>query len=99
MTKLDDYMVTAADLKVLKQAIDAYRTNLESTQRQDSVARTRQLAGLFKQASDHLSDHLDKLVNRIARKEPVFFDTYTNARVILDLGGGRKKVETPEVFE
>ena len=98
VAELEDYMVTAADLKVLKQVIDAYRTNLESTQRQDSVARTRQLAGLFKQASDHLSDHLDKLVNRIARKEPVFFDTYTNARVILDLGG-RRKVETPEVFE
>ena len=85
VSKLEDYMVTGADLKVLKQAIDAYRTNLESTQKQDSVARTRQLAGLFKQASDHLSDHLDKLMNRIARKEPVFFDTYTNARVILDL--------------
>ena len=99
VAELEDYMVTAADLKVLKQAIDAYHANLESTQGQDSVARTRQLAGLFKQVSDHLKDHLDKLMNRIARKEPVFFDTYTNARVILDLGGGRKKVETPEVFE
>lgn len=98
VAELEDYMVTAEDLSVLKDAIDTYQTNLESTQGQNSVARTRQLAGLFKKASDHLSDHLDKLVSRIARKEPVFFDTYTNARVILDLGG-RRKVETPEVFE
>lgn len=37
-SKLDDYMVTAADLKVLKQAIVAFQTNLESTKGQDSEA-------------------------------------------------------------
>jgi hypothetical protein len=52
------------------------------------VARTRQLAGLFKKANEHLSEHLDKLVTRIKRKEPVFYDTYQNARVIIDLGKG-----------
>jgi hypothetical protein len=48
------------------------------------VARTRQLAGLFRKANEHL----DKLVTRIKRKEPVFYDTYQNARVIVDLGKG-----------
>jgi hypothetical protein len=28
---------------------------------------------------------------RIKRKEPVFYDTYQNARVIVDLGKGRKE--------
>ena len=42
---------------------------------------------------------LGKLVNRISRREPVFFDTCTSSRVILDLGAGRKKVETTEVLE
>ena len=99
LTPLEAYMITKSDLKELKQLIDAYRSSLENTKSVDSVARTRQLAGLFSKASAHLSDHLDKLMQRIKRKEPVFFDTYTNARVILDLGSGRKKVETPEVFE
>jgi hypothetical protein len=53
---------------------------------------------LFKQANDHLHDHLDKLVLCIKRKEEVFFDTYTNARTILDLGS-RKKVPEDEVIE
>jgi hypothetical protein len=52
------------------------------------VARTPQLAGLFRKANDHLGEHLDKLVTRIKRKEPVFYDTYQNARVIIDLGKG-----------
>lgn len=94
LAELEDYLVTAEDLNTLKQVIGDYHACLENTQGQDSVARTRQLAGLFNQANEQLREHLDKLINRIQRKEPVFFDTYTNARVILDLGAGRKK-ETP----
>jgi len=92
---LQDYMVSEEDLAGLKASIDAYHMLLQNTGEQDSVARTKQLAGLFQQANEHLRDHLDKLVTRIKRKEPVFFDTYTNARVIQDLGGSRK----PEVSE
>ena len=96
-TMLEAYMITKSDLKELKQLIDDYKASLENTKSADSVARTRQLAGLFSKASAHLSNHLDKLMHRIKRKEPVFFDTYTNARVILDLGAGRKKdVDTLE---
>jgi hypothetical protein len=39
-----------------------------------------------------------QLVLRIKRKDEVFFDTYTNARTILDLGS-RKKVPEDEVIE
>ena len=99
LTPLKEYMITKSDLKELKQLDDAYKASLENTKSVDSVARTRQLPGLFSKASAHLSNHLDKLMHRIKRKEKVFFDTYTNARVILDLGSGRKKMETPEVFE
>ena len=99
LAELEDYLLTAEDLDTLKQAIGNYHASLKNTQGQDSVARTRQLAGLFNQANEQLREHLDKLMNRIQRKEPVFFDTYTNARVILDLGAGRKKATPPEVFE
>jgi len=93
---LEAYMIAVEDLTALKASIDAYHTTLENTGGQDSVARTRQLAGLFGKANDHLRDHLDKLMTRIKRKEPVFFDTYTNARVIIDLGGGRKQEASSE---
>ena len=99
LNPLEAYMITKSDLKELQQLIDAYKVSLQNTKSVDSVARTRQLAGLFSQASAHLSTHLDKLMQRIKRKEPVFFDTYTNARVIFDLGAGRKKEAVPEVFE
>jgi hypothetical protein len=88
---LENYLITAEDVTALKEAIDAYKAMLEDSGGQESVARTRQLAGLFKKANDHLNDHLDKLVMRIRRKEPVFYDTYQNARVIVDLGKGRKE--------
>ena len=99
VAELEDYLITAKDLATLSRAIEAYKANRENTSRQDSVARTRQLAGLFNQANDHLREHLDKLMDRIRRKEPVFFDTYTNARVILDLGAGRKKETPSELME
>jgi hypothetical protein len=89
--ELENYLVSAEDIAALKEAIDAYKAMLEDSGGQESVARTRQLAGLFKKANDHLNDHLDKLVMRIRRKEPVFYDTYQNARVIIDLGKGRKE--------
>lgn len=87
---IEGYMITAEDLANFKTALDLFHVNLESTNGQDSVARNRQLAGLFKEATDHLNEHLDKLMRRISRKELVFFDTYTNARVIHDLGGRSK---------
>jgi hypothetical protein len=99
VAELEDFLVTAEDLDGLKQAAERYHAVLQNSRRQDSVARTRQLAGLFGRANDHLSGHLDKLMTRIQRKEPVFYDTYTSARVIVDLGGGRKQISssgTPE---
>jgi hypothetical protein len=95
--ELENYLVTAEDLAALKEAIDGYHALLEDSGGQESVARTRQLAGLFKKANEHLSEHLDKLVTRIKRKEPVFYDTYQNARVIIDLGGGKKQEASMEV--
>ncbi len=87
---LEAYLITADDLVNFKAALDLFHVNLESTIGQDSVARNRHLAGLFKEATDHLNEHLDKLVRRIRRKEQVFFDTYNSARVIYDLGGRSK---------
>lgn len=98
LAPLGAYMITKSDIKELKQLINAYKVSLQNTKSVVSVTRTRQLAGLFSKASKHLSTHLDKLMQRIKRKEPLFFDTYTNARVIIDLGS-RRKVESPEVFE
>ena len=91
---LEYYLVTAEDLVGLKEVIDSCHDLLENSGSQDSVARTLQLAGLFQQGNDHLNNHLDKLVTRIKRKEPKFYDTYQNACVIIDLGGGRKQKGT-----
>ena len=59
------------------------------------MARKGQLGRVFKQ----ISNHLNMMMNCIGRKEPVFFDTYSNAFAIIKLGSGRKKVKIAEVFE
>jgi len=69
---------------------------LEDSDGQESVARTRELAGLFKKANDHLNDHLDKLVMSIRLRESESYDTYQNACVIIDLGKGRKEESSIE---
>lgn len=97
--ELEGYMISADDLTNFNNIVKLYHKNLQSTKGQDSVARTRQLAVLFSEITDHLYKHLDKLVGRIKRKEPVFFDTYTNARVIHDLGKGPKKKRDNDQFE
>jgi hypothetical protein len=97
--ELEGYMISAEDLINFKNVVELYHTNLQSTKGQDSVARTRQLAVLFREITDHLYKHLDKLVGGIKRKEPVFFDTYTNARVIHDLGKGPKSTGDNDQFE
>ena len=97
--ELEGYMISAEDLTNFKNIVDRYHSNLENTKGQVSVARTRQLAVLFKEITDHLDEHLDNLVGRIKRKEPVFFDTYTNARVIHDLGKRPKPKRDNDQFE
>lgn len=88
---LEAYMISADDLAKLDGLVEGFKLAMKSTSGQDSVARTRQLAGLFKKTSEYLRDHLDKLMMRVRRKEPVLYDAYTNARVIVDLGGEKKK--------
>jgi hypothetical protein len=89
-------MISAEDLTDLKNSVELYHTNLKNAKAQASVARTRQLVVLFKEITKHLDEHLDKLVGRIKRKEPLFFDTYTNARVIHDLGKRPRKKDEEE---
>lgn len=94
LKNLENYLISQEDLDALQLSAEAFKERLENTASQDSVARTKQLTILFKNTSDHLRNHQDKLMMRVKRKEPVLYDAYVNARVIVDLGGSKKQIST-----
>ena len=94
--EIEKYLISAKDLRNFNSQVELFHSIRENTNHQFSVARNRKLTGLFKQITDHLKDDLDNLMNRIKRKEPEFYDIYTNARVIHDLGKSPKKKRDDE---
>lgn len=96
LTNLGVYMVNQENLDELLGLTEEYKARLENTSSEDSVARTKQLKVLFRKTSEHLKNETDKLMLRVKRKEPVIYDAYRQARVIVDLGRSRKRTESDE---
>lgn len=84
---LADYMVSDENLADLHRLIDEFETSLEirGGVKSESVAETRRLAILFREADDLLKKKLDRFVVRLKPDYPTFYDTYRNARMIVDL--------------
>lgn len=88
---------TAAKLTDLQARIDAYAASI--TKPRDAVASgstaTKQLSDEFDAADAALNDQMDALVPQFAAANAKFVEDYHNARIIVDSGGGKAKVNTP----
>jgi len=85
--KLADYLVTNDDKSALKKLIDDFEkvsknVGLHNSQ---SVSDTKKLCLLIKEADAVLTNKLDRLLMRLRRKAPSFYNAYINARNSIDL--------------
>lgn len=81
-----EYQVSDEDLKELHDLIDQFK-NAKETQgdvKSTSVADTRRFTVLLRQLDAALDHEIDRIVERIKHDNPRFYDTYQNARVIVD---------------
>jgi hypothetical protein len=62
-----------------------------------SKSATTAIGGLFKDTDAILKNKLDKLILSFRITNPDFYTNYLNARIIVDLGGGKKEGVKPEV--
>jgi len=94
IANLADYGKTPADLTQLQKEIDDYAAILAKprTAIGARATATTNLVELFKQGDNILKNRLDKLMVSYQNSEPVFYQTYQNARNIVDLGARRQAV-------
>ena len=81
-----EYQVSEEDLKELHDLIDQFK-NAKETQgdvKSTGVADTRRFSVLLRQLDAALDHEIDRIVVRIKNDNPRFYDTYQNARVIVD---------------
>jgi len=85
--KLTDYLVTDDDKSALKRLIDDFEevSKNKGLQHSQSVSDTKKLCLLFKEADGVLTQKLDRLLMRLRRKAPSFYNAYLTARNIIDL--------------
>ncbi len=92
---LSDYGKTAEQVNNLKKEIDDFAA-LISSPRSAIVTRsqaTAELKSLINEATDLLSNKIDKLINLLKADQAKVYNTYMAARVIVDLRAGKKVVE------
>ena len=89
----DEYGVTQAKLTALQQKIDAFRTAQPKPRRTraSSSAATQQLRDCFAQADKIAHERLDKLAVQFETSEPAFFNEFTSARKIGQVGSRSSK--------
>lgn len=97
LASLVGYGVDAAKLLAFQALIDAYLAantapRLAITTRADATAA---IDGLTRETLDLLNRQMDPLMQGYAVADPSFFRLYTNARVIVDLGGGSEEEPMP----
>ena len=95
---LGDYGVLAADLTDLQSKIDAYEASVAKPREAitNRSTATTELENLLKEGDNILDNRLDKLMSNFKQSDPVFYSTYFNARLIVDLGR-RGTADEPEV--
>jgi hypothetical protein len=88
ITELADYGLTPDDLTLLKEAIDNYRDT--TTYRDASVAQRKgasvSLKDLFNNADDILELEVDRFAAQLKISYPDFYNGYSGARIIKDIG-------------
>lgn len=96
-----DYQLTQTDLDEFLDAIREFKDAIgeKGSSKGTKVANTRQLKQLFREADDLLKNQLDKLVLRFKKTNPEFYNSYTNARKVVDLGGGKVKKVTANILK
>lgn len=84
IAELQEYLVTQEDLDELDGLTGSFDTASEQkgSVKSQRVAATKQLALLFDEM-DTLLEKCDRLLKRIQRKEPEFYNTYANARMVV----------------
>jgi hypothetical protein len=101
LAELGAYGVVQAMLDALDARIEAYRTLVQAPRaaRVSVKSLTEAIGDTFVQADRVLKGVLDRLALQFKEGAPAFHASYTNARIIVDLGGGRgaQQPETPEV--
>jgi len=94
---LADYGIVAADLTELQTLIDAYNDVIAAPREAitNRSTATRELKNLIGQMDVILNDRMDMLMETFKKDHPKFHTQYTNARIIVNLGG-RSTGEQPD---
>jgi hypothetical protein len=89
---LADYGVTPETVTAIRTKIDAYELALETKESSYSVrtSANQALHEAFDAADLILNTRIDPLMEQFRKKEPEFYNAYTQARWIKSLGGGHK---------
>lgn len=91
LAALPDYGVTAADTTALLTAIEEYERVLALPRVLVTVRKsaTSEIGMLIRDTMRLLTRRMDRLMRLYEVSDPTFHRTYTNARIIIDLGGQR----------
>lgn len=97
LAALADYGVTAADTTALLAAIDDYSAIMSVPRVMVNIRKsaTSEIGLLIRDTMRLLNRRMDRLMRLYELSDPTFHRTYTNARIIIDLGG--QKGEVPKV--
>lgn len=98
LVDLADYGLTAADTTELKEAITAYETILSLPRVLVNIRKsvTSEIGFLIRDTMRLLTRRMDRLMRLYELSDPTFHRTYTNARIIIDLGA-QKAGDIPAV--
>lgn len=94
---LTPYKITSEKLTALKNKIDAVKSKggKKDTGFSNKSALRKSLTEKFDNADEILSEHLDTMMELVRQDNVQFYNQYFSARVIKDLGAGRKTTDTP----
>jgi len=101
ITELAEYDLTQENLDELKALNDAFSASVENPRQSvtNRAKATKYLKGYFKEADIVLKERLDKLINYFEESSPDFWNQFISARMIIDLGRGKRVVKEEEVKE
>lgn len=93
---LKDYGITEEKLNALQNRITQYEQHLPARRITVSERKTAndKMKKLIKDASDMITDQLDRLMVRYKTELPDFYSSYLNARKVVDYGIRHEKGET-----
>ncbi|MBS3772385.1 MAG: hypothetical protein KGY69_19195 [Bacteroidales bacterium] len=96
---LADYGKTPEDLDKLQQEIDDFSEMIAEPRSAigTRATATRQLEELFSEADTLLRDQLDMLMVNYKSSHPRFYNMYTSARMIVDMGKRSRSEEESEL--